>query len=73
MPDNTIQTQTDGPLCVKGPIILMDGTGKRFELNDRLEIYFCRCGLSGSKPFCNGMHAKCGFKASEGARVLPPA
>jgi CDGSH-type Zn-finger protein len=73
MPDTTIQTLTDGPLCVKGPVILMDGRGKRFELAGRLEIYLCRCGRSGTKPFCNGTHAKCGFKADEEARTLPPA
>jgi CDGSH-type Zn-finger protein len=72
MADVSIQTLQDGPLCVKGPVELIDGAGGKFDLGGRTEIYLCRCGQSGAKPFCNGTHAKRGFKANEPARVLPP-
>ncbi len=33
------------------------------EVIEKKIIYLCRCGGSNNKPFCDGTHAKIGFKA----------
>lgn len=51
----------NGPLEVSGSLELCAGTGRTV---DRLSsARFCRCGQSGSKPFCDGSHAVVGFQA----------
>jgi CDGSH-type Zn-finger protein/uncharacterized Fe-S cluster protein YjdI len=52
---------TDGPLQVRGNMEIISGTGR---VVARLETAkLCRCGGSGTKPFCDGTHAKIGFKS----------
>jgi CDGSH-type Zn-finger protein/uncharacterized Fe-S cluster protein YjdI len=52
---------TDGPLQVRGNMEIISGTGR---VVARLETArLCRCGGSGNKPFCDGTHAKIGFKS----------
>ncbi len=52
---------TDGPLQVRGNMELISGTGR---VVARLEsARLCRCGGSGTKPFCDGTHARIGFKS----------
>jgi uncharacterized Fe-S cluster protein YjdI/CDGSH-type Zn-finger protein len=48
----------NGPLSVVGPVAIArpDGT---VEVSSRCEL--CRCGHSGSKPLCDGSHARVGF------------
>ena len=48
-----IKILDDGPLVVSG-VNLIDGEGNQMETKD--QVYLCRCGLSASKPFCNGAH-----------------
>ena len=55
-----VEVIVDGPLMVEGPIILIRSDGKR-EARDEA-CYFCRCGASKSKPFCDGAHQDIGFK-----------
>jgi CDGSH-type Zn-finger protein/uncharacterized Fe-S cluster protein YjdI len=56
-----ITPQTNGPLKVEGPLEIVSGTGRTV---DRVrEAYFCRCGASAHKPYCDGSHRKVGFVA----------
>lgn len=38
-----------------GPVLLRETNGQNIAL--------CRCAKSQNKPFCDGFHSKCGFKA----------
>ena len=49
----------NGPLMVKGNMTIKHKDGKE-EIHK--EVYLCRCGQSGNKPYCDGSHKKCGFK-----------
>jgi CDGSH-type Zn-finger protein/uncharacterized Fe-S cluster protein YjdI len=56
-----IDPQTDGPLRVRGNLEITAGTGK---VVARIKgAYLCRCGGSQNKPFCDGTHARIGFKS----------
>jgi CDGSH-type Zn-finger protein/uncharacterized Fe-S cluster protein YjdI len=57
-----IRPQTNGPLLVKGNIELISGTGRTFCKTE--SAMFCRCGASANKPFCDGSHARVGFKSA---------
>ena len=55
-----IDPQIDGPLQVRGNMEIISGTGR---VVARLEsARLCRCGASNTKPFCDGSHARVGFK-----------
>ncbi|MBI3440153.1 MAG: CDGSH iron-sulfur domain-containing protein [Proteobacteria bacterium] len=56
-----IVPETDGPLMVRGNMELVSGTGRM--LARLTTARFCRCGHSQNKPFCDGAHAKIGFKS----------
>lgn len=59
-----IAPQKNGPLKVSGNLEVVSGTGRTV---DRVEeTWFCRCGHSRHKPYCDGSHRKAGFEA-EGA------
>jgi CDGSH-type Zn-finger protein len=45
-----------GPLKITGNIILKDL--KRDKEDTSQEIWLCRCGKSGNKPYCDGSHKK---------------
>lgn len=57
-----IRPQSDGPLVVSGNLELCSGTGRTFAKTTRTAL--CRCGASANKPFCDGTHAKVGFKST---------
>lgn len=57
-----IAPQLDGPLMVRGNMEFISGTGRMFARVTAARL--CRCGHSNTKPFCDGTHAKVGFKSS---------
>jgi CDGSH-type Zn-finger protein/uncharacterized Fe-S cluster protein YjdI len=56
----TVTPIPNGPLGVKGPVEICSGTGRTVLRTERTAL--CRCGHSSKKPFCDGTHAKVGFK-----------
>jgi CDGSH-type Zn-finger protein/uncharacterized Fe-S cluster protein YjdI len=56
-----IDPQTDGPLAVRGNLEITSGTGRVVARVTSARL--CRCGGSASKPFCDGTHARIGFKS----------
>ncbi len=53
------ETIPNGPLLIYGNIIVKDLQGNQTQKNKITA--FCRCGASGSKPYCDGSHAKIDF------------
>ncbi|HVO49584.1 MAG TPA: CDGSH iron-sulfur domain-containing protein [Thermoanaerobaculia bacterium] len=72
MSDTKITVRNNGPLLVSGPVMLEDASGQSFGLAGRATIALCRCGASENKPFCDGSHARTGFKSECPARDLQP-
>jgi CDGSH-type Zn-finger protein len=71
----TITPSDNGPYLVQGNVTLLDAEGNQYEVNGTTAL--CRCGLSGTKPFCDGSHEKTNFAAvnrashRSGNRVRP--
>lgn len=57
-----IRPEPDGPLAVTGSIEICTGTGRTIDRTTTTRL--CRCGGSASKPFCDGTHARIGFRSS---------
>ena len=78
----SIRIQKDGPYRVSGPLPLAtetigtnrEGESVRWEKGPTIqtgdEYTLCRCGRSGSKPFCDGSHGS-GFDGTETAARRP--
>lgn len=57
-----VELETDGPLSVRGNLEITAGTGR---IVARLtQARLCRCGGSATKPFCDGTHARIGFRST---------
>lgn len=56
-----IDPQVDGPLLVRGNLEITSGTGR--VVARLVQARMCRCGASDNKPFCDGSHARVGFKS----------
>ena len=50
----------NGPLHAEGKLTIITPDGKTVEIAD--EAWFCRCGASKNKPFCDGSHKSYGTK-----------
>lgn len=55
-----IDPQVNGPLHLQGNLEIISGTGRVVARVTGARL--CRCGGSQTKPFCDGTHAKIGFK-----------
>lgn len=53
----TITPYPDGPLGIRGDLIIQTPEGEQREVRATL----CRCGQSGHKPFCDGTHRRVGW------------
>ena len=51
-----VEVIDNGPLKISGNIILKDL--KKDIIDNPTEVYLCRCGRSGNKPYCDRSH-KC--------------
>jgi CDGSH-type Zn-finger protein len=67
-----ITVNKNGSLRVEGEFTIFDAAGNAFDLSGRTSIGLCRCGQSGSKPFCDGTHKKVDFQSEVEAHALPP-
>lgn len=50
----------DGPILLTGLFKLTESSG--IALDKEIEVYLCRCGGSGNKPYCDDTHKKIGVK-----------
>jgi len=57
-----VDPQLNGPLRVRGNLEIVSGTGR--VVARTTTTFLCRCGGSASKPFCDGTHARNGFKST---------
>lgn len=70
MAEVTIKVLKNGPYLVEGAAKVVDAAGAEFRpgaQKDAKNIALCRCGQSGSRPFCDGTHKSCGFRGEESA------
>jgi CDGSH-type Zn-finger protein/uncharacterized Fe-S cluster protein YjdI len=56
-----IDPLADGPLQVRGNMEIISGTGRVVARVESARL--CRCGASNTKPFCDGSHARVGFRS----------
>ena len=63
----TVTIAANGPLLVKGPLVIRKADGTVIETPARVAL--CRCGHSENKPFCDGGHARNGFRDGDGDPV----
>lgn len=54
-----VEVLKDGPLMVKGELTVKKANGDE-EIKTK-NTFFCRCGASANKPYCDGSHKKVGF------------
>jgi CDGSH-type Zn-finger protein len=58
-----ITTTDNGPYVIDGPARVVDADGNEYDLTEQTTIFLCRCGGSGTKPFCDGTHETLRFEA----------
>jgi CDGSH-type Zn-finger protein/uncharacterized Fe-S cluster protein YjdI len=56
-----IEPEINGPLVMRGNLEILSGTGRAVARVTAARL--CRCGGSATKPFCDGTHARIGFKS----------
>ena len=59
----TIKVRHNGPYVIEGDdVTVVDWNGAEYPIARR-PVALCRCGGSQNKPFCDGTHARVGFKS----------
>lgn len=58
-----IMPQRDGPLLVRGRMLILDREGRVVREDTRMAL--CRCGHSENKPFCDDSHYHVGFESND--------
>jgi CDGSH-type Zn-finger protein len=71
MATTRITVNSNGSLKIEGDFEIVDKNGNTYDLAGRTTISICRCGLSTTKPFCDGSH-KGHFEHEAIAFALPP-
>ncbi len=56
-----VEVFKDGPLSVSGQLEVKDQDGNT--TTKEKTTFFCRCGASSNKPYCDGSHKKIDFKS----------
>ena len=56
-----VEPLQDGPLQVRGNLEITSGTGR--VVSRLTQARLCRCGGSANKPYCDGTHARNGFRS----------
>ena len=57
----SIRIQPNGPYIVTGPMSIADADGHVITVAEGRQIKLCRCGHSGTKPYCDGTHRRVDF------------
>ena len=61
MTSSQLTALPDGPYRVDGDVTILDRDGRA--MPSRVPpVHLCRCGRSADKPFCDGSHARTGWK-----------
>ena len=71
MAKTRITPNSNGSLRIEGDFEIVDKDGNVYGLGGREIVSICRCGLSNTKPFCDGSH-KGRFEHEAIAFDLPP-
>lgn len=66
-----ITVNNNGSLIIQGDFEIADKEGNKYDFGGREAVSICRCGLSNTKPFCDGSH-KGHFEHNAIAFALPP-
>ncbi len=59
-PYTTVFPSPDGPLYVRGDVVVIDRSGEVIRRDTRVAL--CRCGASNNQPFCDMSHRDIGFR-----------
>ncbi len=65
----SIEPTVNGPYLVNNLRDFKNSKGKSIETKP--EMYLCRCGGSGNKPFCDGTHLRIGFRGDKSEDRVP--
>lgn len=68
-----IRAVRNGPLQVKGDIVLRGSDGADIDLAGQRIVLLCRCGRSQTQPFCDSSHLRTGWVSSDASTAQEPS